>query len=63
LSSLHIHYISLAPKNQLIVSIVRGIILFIGILLSFGVSVVSVIAAIVLAVGTFAFSFYYVKKK
>ncbi len=63
LSSLHIHYISLAPKNQLIVSIVRGILLFIGILLCFGVSVVSVIAAIVLAAGTFAFSFYYVKKK
>ena len=63
LSSLHIHYISLAPKNQRIVSVLRGVLLFIGILMSFGISAVTVIAAIVLSAATYAFSFYYIKKK
>lgn len=63
LSSLHIHYINLAPKNQQVVSVIRGIIIFVGILMSFGVTVVTVIAALAVAAAVYAFSFYYIKRK
>ena len=63
LSSLHIHYINLAPKNQMFVSILRAVLLFAGILLSFGINAVSVISAIMLSGATYAISYYYIKRK
>ena len=63
LSSLHLHYMDLSPRNQGIVSAMRAIFLFAGILLSFGFSAVTLIAALVLSAATFAISFYYIKRK
>ena len=63
LSSLHLHYLELTPKDQGIVSAARAIFIFAGILLSFGFSTVTLIAALVTAAAVFVISFYYIKRR
>ena len=63
LSSLHLHYLELTPKDQGIVSAARAIFIFAGILLSFGFSTVTLIAALATAAAVFVISFYYIKRR
>ena len=63
LSALHLHYLELSSKSQGVISAARAVFLFAGILLSFGYSAVTLIAALVLSAATFFISYYYIKRK
>ncbi len=63
LSSLQLKYINLGRKEQAIVSAVEAVLLFVGILLSFGTNIISILIGLIVSAAVFAVSYWYVTDK
>lgn len=63
LSSLHLHFMDLSRRDKGLVSAARAVFLFAGIVLSFGYSIVTLLAAAAFAAATFAISYWFIEKR